>query len=40
MLGINIDSKDVPTLVNEFEPDEYGDPFENLYQQIIEGSSC
>jgi starch synthase len=32
----HIDSKDVPTLVNEFEPEEYGDPFENLYQQIIE----
>ncbi len=32
----HIDSKDVPTLINEFEPEEYGDPFENLYQQIIE----
>lgn len=32
----HIDTKEVPTLINEFEPDEYGEPFENLYHQIIE----
>ena len=33
----HIEAKDCPTLVNEHEPEEYGEPFENLYAQILEG---
>lgn len=31
-----IDSKDVPTLVHDGNPDEYGEPFEQLYNEILD----
>lgn len=32
----HIDSKDFPILVHENDPDEYGDPFEALYNEILD----
>ncbi|MGB0390089.1 MAG: glycogen/starch synthase [Salibacteraceae bacterium] len=32
----HIDSKDCPVLIHENDPDEYGDPFEALYNEILD----
>ena len=31
-----IDSKDCPTIIHDGNPDEYGDPFEQLYNDILD----
>ena len=31
-----IDSKDCPNLIHEGDPDEYADPFEKLYDEILD----
>ena len=32
----HMDSKECPLLVHENDPDEYGDPFEALYNEILD----